>query len=144
MTNDSAFWDSSALTPLCLYQPTTAHVKALARRYSVVTWWGSLIEIHSAMERVHRSGELDDHERLIAIASIVRLSDRWREIPPDRRLRDQALYLLSKHPLRADDSLQLAAAMVRCGFKPVRRTFLCADTKLCDAASAEGFTVIKP
>jgi uncharacterized protein len=75
---------------------------------------------------------------------MIKLSDNWREVKPSGALRELAKVFLAKHPIRAADSLRLAAAMIWCRSKPARRTFLCSDTRLCDAASAEGFTVLKP
>jgi hypothetical protein len=45
--------------------------------------------------------------------------------------------------LRAADSLQLGAALVWCRQKPAQRRFLSGDQKLCEAASAVGFAVVK-
>jgi hypothetical protein len=43
--------------------------------------------------------------------------------------------------LRAGKSLQLAAALARCGGRRARRVLLCGDARLSEAARAEGFRV---
>jgi len=45
--------------------------------------------------------------------------------------------------LRAADALQLASALVWCGAYASGRAFICADTRLSDAADKEGFNVIR-
>ncbi len=106
MSLPHAFWDSSALVPLCLTQSAT--------------------------------------EKAEAEACLQALADRWREVLPSDAVRDQAQALLGLYPLRAADSLQLAAALAWCRNRPTGRTFLCADTRLAEAAAAAGFTILRP
>jgi len=44
------------------------------------------------------------------------------------------------HPLRADDSLQLPAALVAADHEPSRLGFVCLDKGLANAAQREGFS----
>lgn len=142
MKQSTAFWDSSALIPLCIQEPTSSRVRTLARQYFPVVWWATSVEIHSAITRLHRTGNLQDADRRAASDRLVLLSKRWREILPSDRLREMAQDLLAQYPLRAADSLQLAAAMIWCQQKPSQRSFLSADVRLCDAATAAGFAVV--
>ncbi len=50
--------------------------------------------------------------------------------------------LLRLHPLRAADSLQLAAALLACEHRPQGWQFVCLDARLSLAAEREGFNVI--
>jgi predicted nucleic acid-binding protein len=59
----TAFWDSSALIPLCVHEQTSNKVKRLAKQLAPVVWWATTVEIHSAIARLHRSGALDDGGR---------------------------------------------------------------------------------
>jgi uncharacterized protein len=68
----------------------------------------------------------------------------WYEVSPSNAVREQAEVLLHTYPLRAADSLQLAAALVWCRDRPAGRTFICADDRLCEAATRAGFTVLSP
>jgi hypothetical protein len=52
MSKQPAFWDSSALVPLCLYESTSRQL----RKFLPVVWWGSLVEVHSAIATLHRIG----------------------------------------------------------------------------------------
>lgn len=144
MKRSTAFWDSSALIPLCVQEQTSNHAKALAKQFAPVVWWGTPVEIHSAVARLHRAGELNNVAKQVALDRLLVVSHGWREILPSDKLRDQAETLLDTYSMRAADSLQLAAAMVWCQQKPARRTFISGDVRLCEAASQAGFTVIKP
>ena len=141
MSKQAAFWDASALVPLCVHEGTSRQAQSHLRKFFPVVWWGSLIEIHSAIARLHRSGNLKDHEKQGAVSRLDLLCRGWREIVPGDHVRDLARRLLDKHELRAADSLQLAAAMTWCQQKPAKRDFICADQRLSAAAVSAGFSV---
>jgi hypothetical protein len=52
--------------------------------------------------------------------------------------------LLRVHPLRAADSLQLAAALAIAGDDPAELGFVCLDQRLVEAARKEGLDVLAP
>ena len=83
-------------------------------------------------------------DRRVALDRLAFLQQAWDQIEPSDILRDQAAKVLDTYPLCAADSLQLAAALVWCRNRPTGRTFLCADTRLCEAATQAGFTVLSP
>ncbi len=141
---NSAFWDSSALIPLCVAEPTTVSTQRLAAQYEQTVWWGSKVEVRSAIARRSRSGALDAVNRVIAIQRLESLARMWNEIVLEIDLRELAGDLLDQYPLRAADSLQLAAALVWCSRKPAGRVFLCSDLRLGAAAELAGFTVVQP
>lgn len=143
MSKQSAFWDSSALVPLCVHEPTSLQAHRHLRNFLPVVWWASVIEIHSAIARVHRRGYLSDGEKQKALGRLDILSRNWREILPVDQVRDLAGRLLDAHELRAADSLQLAAALTWCQERPSRHTFISADQRLSGFAIAAGFSVIE-
>ncbi|HEV2135776.1 MAG TPA: type II toxin-antitoxin system VapC family toxin [Terracidiphilus sp.] len=143
MKKAAAFWDASALVPLCVNETTSRDAHAQLKVFLPVVWWGTLVEIHSAIRRGHLLGKLNDQEKAKALARLLLLSRGWREILPDDPLRDLARQLLDAHDLRAADSLQLAAALVWCQHRPARRNFLSADRRLSESARAQGFSVIE-
>jgi hypothetical protein len=51
--------------------------------------------------------------------------------------------VLRAHPLRAADALQLAAAIAAADGSPASMSFLTLDDRLGDAASREGFPVVR-
>jgi predicted nucleic acid-binding protein len=108
-----------------------------------VVWWGSLIEVHSAICRLHRNNEITDLGKQGAVGRLRLLSRGWREILPDDQVRDLAMQLLDMHSLRAADSLQLAAGLTWCEQRPSRRSFICGDQRLAKAADSAGFSVLE-
>jgi predicted nucleic acid-binding protein len=139
-----AFWDSSALIPLCVQERTSNQVRALAKKFAPVVWWATTLEIHSAIARLHRSSMLDDDARQAALNRLSLLSRGWREVLPTDRLRTQAGVLLDTYSLRAADSLQLASAMIWCQQRTARQRFISSDLRLSHAAAQAGFAVVTP
>ena len=139
----TAFWDTSALVPLCCFQPQSAQARQVARTYNrQVVWWETIIEAVSSLNRLIREGTLNLKESKQALARLGYLRDRWNEVQPTDAVRDRAERLLRIHKLRAADGLRLAAALVWCRDRPQGRALIGADGNLSDAAGAEGFTII--
>jgi predicted nucleic acid-binding protein len=139
----TAFWDASALVPLCIHEAASRHAQSHLRRFAPVVWWGSLVELHSAISRLHRDKEITDLDKQGAAARLRLLNRGWREILPNDQVRDLATQLLDKYFLRAADSLQLAASLIWCEQRPTSRNFICADQRLAKAADSAGFSVFE-
>ena len=82
MKPQPAFFDASALVPLCVREATSRQAQAHLRQSLPVVWWGTPVEIHSAVARLHRMAVLSDRERKGALARLELLSRGWREILP--------------------------------------------------------------
>jgi len=134
-----AFWDTSALVPLCVHQGTTPNAIALYKLHSVVVWWTTSVEIASALARLLRMKQISpaDCAKARKLANV--LSDSWSVIQPSDALRTRALHLVERCDLRAADSLQLAAALEWCEGVPQGRVLLTADERLRQAAILNGF-----
>ena len=143
MKKTTAFWDASALVPLCVHEAASRHAQSQLRRFAPVVWWGSLIEVHSAICRLHRDKEITDLDKQGAVARLRLLSRGWREVLPNDQLRDLATQSLDKYSLRAADSVQLAASLTWCEQRPSRRSFICGDQRLAKAAESAGFSVLR-
>jgi len=137
-----AFWDSSAIVPLCCAQSGTAHGRRLlAELGRMVAWWGTPVEARSAFARLAREGDLTSVQRATAVRLLNQLRRSWDEILPTETVRVIAESLPDDRSLRAGDAWKLAAALVWCGERPRRRPFVCLDKRLAKAASDMGFTV---
>jgi uncharacterized protein len=77
-----------------------------------------------------------------ALTTLHQLADSWHEIVPSTSLHRTAERLLRTHPLRAADSLQLAAALVAADHDPTTIPVVRLDARLAAAARREGFNVI--
>jgi len=137
------FLDASAVIPLCLKQPKTAVMKKLAEADGdIVAWSGTLVEGYSILARLRREEILTRQHEVQAKHILERLSENWSEISPTNLVREFAARTLLLHPLRAADSLQLAAALVWANGSPRALEFVCLDDRLRDAAYLEGFQVL--
>ena len=143
MSKATGFWDASALVPLCVTEATSRQAQSYLRKYAPAVWWGSLVEVHGAISRLHRQGQLNDAGKQGALARLRVLSRGWKEILPGDEVRELAGDLLDKFSLRSADSLQLAAALTWCQQRPSKRIFVCGDLRLCDAAEKAGFSVLR-
>lgn len=137
-----AFWDTSALVPLCVRQQPSPAVRRLLKQYQIVVWWATSVEMRSAFERLLRMGQLTTSEYAAAGLRLNRLRRGWRELQPSEFLRSQAEAFLASYPLKAADSLQLAAAWVWSAGAPRNCIFISADTQLLDAARPLGFQIV--
>jgi uncharacterized protein len=135
----SAFWDASALVPLCVRQSITPVAITLYRMHNPVVWWSTPVEIASAVARLIRMQQLDSRSGAQARKLAQRLADSWSVVQPSDALRARAVQLVARFDLRAADSLQLAAALAWCEDAPQGRVFLTADHKLREAALLSGF-----
>jgi predicted nucleic acid-binding protein len=137
------FWDSSALLPLLADEPARERLIALLEEDAeVLAWWGTPVEIASALARREREGLLTADEVAAAFDAARALAESWHEIVPSDAVRRTAERLLRTHPLRGADALQLAAALVGAGHDPRSLELVCMDERLKAAARREGFAVI--
>jgi predicted nucleic acid-binding protein len=139
----AAFWDASALVPLCIQQNGTAAAERLIRKFGVVVWWATSVEMRSAFVRMVRTGHLTASGRVQAQVVLGDLRSIWREIAPNPSLRDRAEQLLDRFPLKAADAFQLAAALAWTTGRPHGRPFVSGDTQLLAAARELGFHVLE-
>ena len=138
----TAFWDSSAIVPLCCAQSGTAQGRRLLSDLGrIVAWWGTTVEARSAFARLVRDGKLTSGQCATAVNLLDRLRRAWDEILPTEAVRAIAVSLPDDYGLRAGDAWQLAAALVWCRERPRRRPFVCLDRRLAKAASDIGFTM---
>jgi predicted nucleic acid-binding protein len=137
------FWDSSALVPLLLREPTSVRLQDLLRRDpAVALWWGTPVECASALARRQRDGTLARSGLRQAHAALDGLRARAIEVEPTEEVRSRAVRLLAIHQLRAGDALQVAAALVWSQERVRGVGFVSMDDRLRGAAAREGFQVL--
>ena len=134
-----AFWDASALVPLCVRQGMTPRAIALYKLHDAVVWWATPVEMASALARLVRMKQLDPSDWTRARKLAKTLADSWSMIQPSDALRAKSAQLVDRYDLRAADSFQLAAALEWCEHAPQGRVFLTADRRLREAARSSGF-----
>jgi hypothetical protein len=137
------YWDACAVLPL-LVEETSTPTMALHLRDdgAMAVGWLTRVECWSALARLARDGDLDEGGLARAAGLLAEAAERWTEVPPLERVREQGIRLLRVHPLRAADALQLASALVLCDFEPRALPFVTLDARLANAARREGFEVV--
>jgi predicted nucleic acid-binding protein len=137
------FWDASAIVPLLMIEASTRRVQALAvADPAMLVWWGTEVECACAIARLERDGGLDEPAVAQAFERLNQLAAGWHEIDPSDAVREAAVRFLRVHPLRAADSLQLAAAFVAAERRPASLEMITLDDRLSAAARKEGFVLI--
>jgi predicted nucleic acid-binding protein len=106
------------------------------------------IEVHSALWRKNRLGELTDDD--VAVLSDEFESDWWGvderdgafiAVAATDAVLDLAVELAARHGLRAYDAVQLASAISARAAESSITTFACFDAELRAAAMREGFSL---
>ncbi len=134
------YWDSSAIIPLTVTEPSTDAMRAIAEQDPVMcVWWGTEVECVSALARLEREGGLTDTAMTSALERLDLLAESWNEVQPVAAVRSAARRLLRVHALRAADALQLAAAVVAAEGQPASLAIVTLDERLAAAARREGF-----
>lgn len=137
------YWDSSAMLPLLISEKLSPEIKNRLRADpDMVAWWGTMAECASALHRKEREGALSQPSLTQGMRRLKDLRSSWIEVEPGEKVREAALRLLRVHPLRAADSLQLAAALIANEQQTDAMEFVCLDERLRSAAEREGFSTI--
>lgn len=138
------FWDTSAIVPLLVREADTSMREAQLMELTtgVIVWWATRLECVSALCRREREPRLSPEAIRAAMARLSALDRQWIVVSPSQVILSRAERLLKIHPLRAADSLQLAAALLATREEPENSTFHTADARLALAAGKEGFAVL--
>jgi len=136
------FWDSSALVPLILAEAESSWVRKLLKAdpHGLV-WCLSAVEVRSALATRVREGKMSSRTYATACGRMDRLFGGFSQVVAIEPVRLRAMRLLDLHPLRAADSLQLAAALTVAQDRPAELPFVTLDQRLAEAARREGLRV---
>jgi predicted nucleic acid-binding protein len=137
------FWDTSALLPLFVAERQSARVRSWLREDPIVVVWTlSRVELLSALARRARA----EPAAARALAGARRLAlaawEDWSEVVALEPVRHHAERIVTAHPLRAADALQLGAALVAADLDPAAFEIVTLDERLATAAEREGFRVL--
>ncbi len=136
------FWDASAVLPLLVEEGQTAAATVLFDQdRDFVVWWATPVECASALSRLVRERRLEEAALEQALARMDALMEHANVVEPCESIRFEARRLLRNHPLRAADSLQLAAAVELRRASAMHQQFVTFDERLGLAARREGFVV---
>ena len=137
------FWDTSALVPLIVDEPTTPAMRRLVSQdRDVIVWMLTSVELLSTLGRLGRMS--DGLEDLLpgARREAMDLFGRWAAVSHVEGVRRRAERLVGVHPLTAADAMQLGAALLASDDRPETLDFVTLDQPLARAARLEGFRAI--
>lgn len=122
------FWDTSALVPLIIDEPTSAAMQAvLSKDPDVLVWMLTSVELLSTLGRLGRvSPELTDVLPSTR-SEAMDLFGRWAVVTHIEGVRRRAERLVGVHPLSAADAMQLGAAQMASGDRPETLHFVTLD-----------------
>ena len=134
------YFDTSALIKQYFLEPGSETVRNLLKRGAgVFTAALTYFETHAAFARRKREGILSPP---VTRRLALRFDKDWESyevVLLTAELLSVARRVLYRHPLRSADALQLASALLLARKTPEPTwMFVCADQRLCRAASAEG------
>lgn len=138
----TAFWDASALVPLCVREPRSTHALSLLSQYEIVVWWATPVEVAGALARLLRMKLLSPADWRLARNTAAVFEQASTVVLPSDSLRATAQQMVEKYDLRAGDAFQLAAALAWCDDNPNGRKLLTADSRLFQAALLSGFDAL--
>jgi len=146
------FLDTSALVKRYIDETGSvwlrANIDPVLRPFLVISQL-LVVEVHSALNRRLREGTIsqDDYTRT-KHAFQDDCQNEYNLIPISEAIVDLACDLLERHPLRASDAIHLATALTSNRLLSSHDlpafTFLCADDRLINAATAEGLAADNP
>lgn len=137
------FWDASAVIPLVLSEPRSEEVRKIhSSDQEVLIWWGTPVEMVSAIARSEREGRISLTEMTALITLTREFASSCTVIEPVNAISERAQRLLCAHALRASDALQLGSALVALKDNPRNFSLVSLDTRLRSAATREGFLVL--
>lgn len=136
------FWDSSAIIALIADETQApAARRVLEADVRMAAWWGTSVECVAAVARQERDAGIGVERAAELLHRLDTLATQWYEVHPGRRVKTIARRLLRVHPLKAEDALQLAAAVAVAEDEPGSIGFVSFDRRLNEAAGREGFAL---
>ena len=139
------FWDTSALVPLFVAERESARaLRWLREDPDVVVWTLARLELLSALARRRREEPAASRQLGVARRQFLGAWGRWSEVTAVDVVRRRAERLVETHPLRAEEALQIAAALIAAEDDPGGIEFVTFDRHEASAAEREGFRVIGP
>jgi uncharacterized protein len=116
----------------------SGEVRALLADGMAATSRLSAVELASALSRRCREGAFSAGERDRALAAVHRDFATFLTVELTSEITAAAIALLTRRPLRAADSVQLASCLVLQELLGMPCLFVCADGRLAAAARQEG------
>ena len=144
----SYYFDTSALLKFYIQEEGSEVVIGLIQniggdRISILDI--TLLELRSAVRRREREGNMSELEANRVIDRIYENRVSLYLVQPlNLSVTEETMRVLDTHPVKTLDALQLAGCLIISRDMPEPPTFVCADTRLNNAARLEGLTTLNP
>jgi len=142
------FFDTSAISKRYVVEIGSQWVKRLIHqraKHTIIISQLTTVEFVSVMARRERKGRLSAADRVRTQNLFLRhVDNRYLGVELEKEVLRRARLLLVNHPLRSLDAIQLASALNIAHLIGTPITFVSADQRLLNAASAEGFATDEP
>ncbi len=133
------FFDASALVKRYVRESDSAAVRRALAKGDVVISRLSEVEVASALARLTREGHIQARQRDRALAALLTDVAAWHVVECSPAVVTLARTLLTRHPLRSGDAIQLASALrVQQMLTEPLSAFVAYDARLVEAAAHEG------
>lgn len=136
------FFDASALAKHYVEEAASDSVDELLRAGAPALCRTSEVEVASALTRLAREGVISPEQRNYALSTLREDMAAFQVIEVVRGVIDRAVLLLTRHPLRAADAIQLGACLVLQEKLRFPIAFVAFDQRLRQAAVAERLAVL--
>ncbi len=142
------YLDTSALAKLYVWELGSQRMLQLAsasEAHQIALCAISQVELHSAIRRRQRAGDLSDDVANQAVERFeLHIRNRFLRQSVSDQVIDLASDLVARHFLRAYDAVQLAGCIALRTVARESPIFVCADQQLLDAARSENLAVLDP
>ena len=145
---ESFYLDTSALMKRYVEEEGTERVLGLTEDSTgvqVVILDITPLEARSALRRRQREGDISEADAYEILSQLeADVSSSYLVQPSTSAVIEEGIRLIDRHALRAYDALQLGGCLVTREQGAGLLTFVCADKRLCAAATQEGLVVLDP
>ena len=139
----TCFFDTSALAKRYTGEPEGRLVARLLDHHEVALSRLSEVEVTSALARLEREGAIKRREMEATIHIMLSEFAFWRVVDIDPEVTALAREVAGRHPLRANEAIQLATALlIERRFGKRLDGFVVFDRRLATAARGEDLAVI--
>ena len=135
------FFDASALVKRYLWEEDSSLIRSWLSATRANASRLSHLEVASAIARRHREGDLSPSERAAELARLDADFSGFLVNEITEEIIHAARALVTRHPLRAGDAIQLASCLHLANHLGTPVEFVAFDARLRTAAEAEGLRI---
>jgi len=106
------YFDTSVLVKTYIQEPGSARVRALLEAHKFVSSSIAPIELHSAVQRRYRQGEITKQHYTAILTRVKQDRDFWQLVEPVPQVLARAEELVAAYNVRTLDAIHLSSAII--------------------------------